>query len=85
MKQRLTQLCGGVYCIDGTYKITKENFVLDVFGRVDMNRKLHPVAFMLTSHESREDYEYFYSHLKDICSLLNFFFMCNNKRLATNC
>ena len=46
---------GGCYCIDGTYKITK-NFTLVVFGRVDMNRKLIQVALKLTSHECIDDY-----------------------------
>ena len=32
---------------------------------------MHPVAFMLTSHECAEDYEFFYSSLKNVCSNLN--------------
>ena len=36
-----------------------------------MNRKLHACAFMVTSHETKEDYEFFYSHLKQPCFELN--------------
>ena len=70
------QFYGGCYSIDGTYKITIENFVLVVFGRIDMNRKLHACAFMVTSHETKEDYEFFYSPLKQLCFELNY--ICNN-------
>jgi hypothetical protein len=41
------QITGSAYCIDGTYKITFEEFVLVVFGRTDMKRRMHPIAFML--------------------------------------
>ena len=36
-----------------------------------MKRRMHPIAFMLTSNECMEDYQFFYSCLKDICQNLN--------------
>ena len=67
----LSRITGRSYCIDGTYKITFEEFVLVVFGGTDMKRRMHPIAFMLTSNECMEDYQFFYSSLKQICENLN--------------
>jgi hypothetical protein len=58
------QVTCSAYCIDGTYKITFEEIVLVVFGRTDMKRRMHPIAFMLTSNECMEDYQFFYSSSK---------------------
>ena len=60
------QFYGAMYHIDGTYKITFENFVLVCFIRTDLHRQIHPIAFMLTSHEKAEDYEFFYVSLYEI-------------------
>ena len=60
-----------MYGIDGTYKIVKEQHVLVCFGRLDMVRCYHPVAFMLTSHESHADYVYFYRSMSMIVAALN--------------
>ncbi len=65
------QVTCSAYCIDGTYKITFEEIVLVVFGRTDMKRRMHPIAFMLTSNECMEDYQFFYSSLKQVCENLN--------------
>ena len=46
--------------IDGTYRIFVERYTLVPFGRSDMARHFHPIAFMITSHKCAEDYEYFY-------------------------
>ena len=53
------QTYGGLFHIDGTYKITFENYVLVVFGRTDIVRKFHPIALMLTSHVQTVDYQFF--------------------------
>ncbi len=45
-----------IYHIDGTYKLTTNNFVLVVFGRTDIQRQFHPIAFWWTSHEETGDY-----------------------------
>ena len=66
----LVQPFGSSYCVDGTYKIKFEDFVLVVLGRTDMVRRLHPIAFMLTSHESTEDYEFFFILLLKMCVII---------------
>ena len=43
--------------IDGTYCIFTEKFTLVAFGLSDKARHYHPVAFMVTSHETSSDYE----------------------------
>lgn len=60
-----------MFGIDGTYKIVKEQHVLVRFGRIDMIRCYHPIAFMLTSHESQADYVFFYRSLSMIVCSLN--------------
>ncbi|CAF0849063.1 unnamed protein product [Brachionus calyciflorus] len=45
----------GAYHIDGTYKLIKNRFPLIVFGKTDMNQKLHVLAFCITSHEQEEE------------------------------
>jgi len=49
----------------------KLELVLVVFGRTDIQRKFHPVAFMITSHEQINDYVFFYTILKWITTCLS--------------
>ena len=44
-----------IFHLDGTYRITLNNFPLSVFGRSDMNRKFFPIALALLSHETADD------------------------------
>ena len=57
--------------IDATYKIFREKFNLVAYGRTDLKRAYHPIAFMITSHEFTEDYKYFYRSLSHITSSLS--------------
>ena len=41
------------------------------YGRTDLKRAYHPIAFMITSHKCTEDYEYFYRSLSHITSSLS--------------
>ena len=43
-----------IYHLDGTYRITINNFPLSVFGRTDMNRKFFPIAIAMLSSEKNE-------------------------------
>ncbi len=63
-----------IYHIDGTYKLTHNNFILIVFGRTDLRRQFHPIAFWLTSHEETDDYVLFYKSLLQLCFSLNITF-----------
>jgi hypothetical protein len=56
---------------DATYKIFREKFNLVAYGRTDLKRAYHPIAFMITSHKCTEDYEYFYRSLSHITSSLS--------------
>ena len=63
----IVQFYGAMYHIDGTYKILFENFLLVCFIRTVLHRQIHLIAFMLTSHETPDDYEFFYLSLYEIC------------------
>ena len=43
----------GVFHIDGTYKITSHGYPLVAYGITDLQGHYHPIAFMLTSNESK--------------------------------
>ena len=49
----------GVTSLDGTYKITSYGYPLEVMGNTDIQGVMHPVAFMLTSHEQEKDFDLF--------------------------
>ncbi|CAF0978500.1 unnamed protein product [Brachionus calyciflorus] len=57
-----------IFHIDSTYKINKNGFPLVIISRSDINRQLHPIIFMLTSHEQTSDYLYFYESIQDLCT-----------------
>ena len=61
----------GTYHIDCTYKIIKYMYPLIVFGFTDITRKFFPIAFMLTSHETTEDFNHFFENLIDTCKQFN--------------
>ena len=48
-------------------RIFKERYTLVAFGRSDKERHYHPVSFMVTSHETSDDNEYFYCSVVIIC------------------
>ena len=59
-----------MFHIDSTYKIVKYGYPLIVFGTTNMKRKFYPIAFMLTSHEQRIDFDYFWNQLFSVCIIL---------------
>ena len=61
----------GINHIDGTYRITIYGFPLIVYGVSDQAGRFHPAAYMLSSHEQEQDFEYFYDSLSDLAHLLN--------------
>ena len=62
----------GVAHIDTTYKITTVGYSLVVYGITDIQGRLHPVAFMLTSTESEEDFVNFHVGLNNLkCKNMN--------------
>ncbi|CAF1037438.1 unnamed protein product [Brachionus calyciflorus] len=44
---------GTIFHIDATYKIVKYCYPVIVFGFTDIARKFHPIAFMITTHETQ--------------------------------
>ena len=51
-------------------KIVKYCYPLIVFGLTDIMRQCIPVAFMFTTHETTDDYNYFFESLKIVCERL---------------
>ena len=49
-----------------TYKVIKYNYPLMVFGATDMARQFHPIAYMVTSHETDQDFSHFLDSIADI-------------------
>ena len=60
----------GQFHIDCTYKIIKYFYPLLVFGITDFERHFQPIAFMVTSHETEEDFKYFFRSLDTIAQEL---------------
>lgn len=60
-----------IFHLDTTYKITKTNMPLTVFGMTDMQHRFWPISFMLSSHETTEDYVYFFENLNNMCRRLD--------------
>ena len=56
----------GIHHIDGTYRITVHGFPLIVYGVSDQVGRFHPVCFMITSHETEEDFKFFYTGLVNL-------------------
>ncbi len=52
----------GVHHIDATYKITTYSYHLIVNGVSDAVGKFHPASFMVTSHETEDDFSLFYDN-----------------------
>ena len=57
----------GVFHLDGTYKITVNGFPLIVFGVSDLIGQFHPVSFMISSHETEKDFDYFFTSIINQC------------------
>ena len=64
----------GVYQIDATYKIIKNRFPLMVFGNTDFQGKFHPICFMVSSHETEEDFFNLYSGLIELADKMGISF-----------
>ena len=59
-------LLNGMFHLNATYKIIKYFYPLIIFGITDYNHKFYPIVFMITSHESTDDYVHFLTELKRI-------------------
>ena len=61
----------GIHHIDGTYRISIYGFPLVVYGVRDQKGRFHPVCYMITSHETYEDFVHFYQGICDLCDLMD--------------
>ena len=61
----------GIHHIDGTYRITTHGFPLIVYGISDQVGRFHPVSFMITSHETKEDFDLFYAGLIELAEIFD--------------
>ena len=52
-------------------RITTHGFPLLVYGISDQNGRFHPVNFMLTSHETRRDFDIFYEGMIKMCDIFD--------------
>jgi hypothetical protein len=59
-----------LFHVDTTFKITRNDFPLLIFGRSDKSRQFHKIAFMITSREQEPDFVLFYESLCQIAKKL---------------
>ena len=59
-----------VFHVDGTYKLIKNRFPLIVFGRSDLQGQFHLIAICITSHETADDYAFFFKLISSLFSTL---------------
>ena len=64
-----------IFHLDGTYRITINNFPLSVFGRSDMNRKFFPIALAILSREKADDILAFLLAITKVCKHFNINFV----------
>ena len=60
----------GMFHVNCTYKIIKYFYPLLALGITDFDHHFHPIAFMVTSHETEEDFKYFFTSLDEIAKEL---------------
>lgn len=61
----------GPFHIDATYKLIKNKFPVVVFAKTDFHHQIHPIAFVITSHEQTKDYVEIYKGLISVSDQLN--------------
>ena len=64
----------GVLYIDSTYKIVKYNHNLIILVVTDVARQVFPIAFMFTSHDTEEDFDYFFQEIRYLAGRFAFEF-----------
>ena len=64
-----------IFQLDGTYRITLNNFPLSVFGRSDINRIFFPIALALMSQEKADDILAFLRAITKVCKDFNINFV----------
>ena len=57
----------GIFHSDTTYKITKNEFNLFVFGRSNLKHSFYPICLGLISHEQQVDFSSFYKAYDTLC------------------
>ena len=62
---------GGTGHTDATYKITTTGFNLIIFGVTDIRGHFHPASFMISSHETEDDFKHLYEGIKKQCAKLD--------------
>ena len=65
-----------LYHLDGTYRITINNFPLSIYGRSDMNRKFFPIAIAMISSEKNEMLVNFFIALQTCARFFGINFHC---------
>ena len=61
----------GIHHIDGTYRITVYGFPLIVYGVTDQCGQFHPICYMITSHETEDDFDEFYQGLIELAEVMD--------------
>ena len=49
---------------DGTYRLTKSNYILLVLATQDSNHKIHPICFNITYIENERSYTCLFEHVR---------------------
>ena len=74
LMENLQYINDGVFQIDGTYRLTKNNYPWIVCGIVDLRGVFHPIAFMISNQETVYEFSEFFSGLVDLATDLGYIF-----------
>jgi hypothetical protein len=61
----------GVFQIDGTYRLTKNNYPWIVCGVVERRGKFHPITFMIANQVTEFEFTEFFEGLVDIANKMD--------------
>jgi len=64
-------LTKGVFQIDGTYRLTQNNYPWIVCGVVDRRGEFHPIAFMIANQETEYEFTEFFEGLIEVANKLD--------------
>lgn len=53
-----------IVCCDGTYKLNVHDYPVIVVGGIDVNQKMHVIAFSVTTKEEGKNFEFIFSAIK---------------------
>jgi len=70
-KALMENLSKGVFEVDGTYRLTKNNYPWVVSGAVDKRGQFHPIAFMISNQETDDSFRSFFNGIVETATRMD--------------